>query len=540
MIQTISSVAAMRSISSPVISDIYYLTESGKQGAFYYDASDTISTDNLGTIIVSGSYRFKRIYSQYVNALWFGVVADAIFSGSYTVSGTDNTAAIQSAIDFMMLNGGGTLFFPKGSYLLNGTVYFKPTTGTSIPFTLLGEAFNNRMAPWRGYGGTVFTRNMTGDFFKVNLDAYNKSVLDPGEQWFNFAALNLSFIGKRVSDSDSLITGINGFHMFRTRSNMQNISATNIDYAVYQEATDANNKENYCDQSIYKNFYVNSPTLGGLQLYASDSSIIETLNCEQDPVISTFKNLIKVLNSDAVSIRNIVYWINIKDLVPAPISGSSVIDISNCTNTIISSVHLEHLINVFTGITITGGSSSRCEGIHVRFDGNDTFKIGSTKGLVIDGLSVSKTNITGYYDINFIDSNNLNVVWNNINILTSPTTGSPGVPRNLATSGTRGTYVTASDDVTVVANDADYYASSLQFIRLPNITANRFFNLPNATSCPGQKIVIWNQNTSTLYSWSFGGIFSAKNAAGANMTTITNQTIIVLESYGTTNWVQIN
>ena len=107
MVQTISSVAAMRLISSPVTTDIYYLMESGKEGSFYYNSGSAI--DNTGVIIVpvGGGY-FERIFDgSTVYPEWFGAAGDGV---------TDDTTAIQNAINYLYGVGGGELKFRTAFY----------------------------------------------------------------------------------------------------------------------------------------------------------------------------------------------------------------------------------------------------------------------------------------------------------------------------------------------------------------------------------------------------------------------------------------
>ncbi len=103
---------------------IYYTTNKGKEGEWYYDAADTASLDNIGTILVStNGMRFKRVYDAgFVTATWF-------FDNSYP----DATLGIQRALDFISktndssisnqaLYGGGTVFLPKGIYITSDTL----------------------------------------------------------------------------------------------------------------------------------------------------------------------------------------------------------------------------------------------------------------------------------------------------------------------------------------------------------------------------------------------------------------------------------
>jgi hypothetical protein len=102
--------------------DIYYTTDIGQEGEWYYDAADITSIDNIGTILVSSSgMRFKRVYEKgFVNATWFGAKGDGL---------NDDTDAIQDALNFIsdtsyaavsnVSSGGGTVFLPKGKYIIS-------------------------------------------------------------------------------------------------------------------------------------------------------------------------------------------------------------------------------------------------------------------------------------------------------------------------------------------------------------------------------------------------------------------------------------
>ncbi len=108
--------------------DIYYTTDIGQEGEWYYDSLDTLSYDNEGTILVGLTYpfmRFKRVFDKgFINATWFGAVGNGT---------TDDTIAIQRALDFISktsdpsiinqaLYGGGTVFLPEGIYIISDTL----------------------------------------------------------------------------------------------------------------------------------------------------------------------------------------------------------------------------------------------------------------------------------------------------------------------------------------------------------------------------------------------------------------------------------
>lgn len=115
-----TTIAGLRALTSPSTTEIYYTMDLRQEGEWWYDPADTASADNTGTILVSGSYRFKRIYDRgFVNAVWF---YNSLTDG-------DATPYIQRALDYIsktdytsvstFTSGGGTVFLPKGAYLIS-------------------------------------------------------------------------------------------------------------------------------------------------------------------------------------------------------------------------------------------------------------------------------------------------------------------------------------------------------------------------------------------------------------------------------------
>ncbi|WP_409345456.1 glycosyl hydrolase family 28-related protein [Paenibacillus sp. MBLB4367] len=108
----LATIAELRAMGTPVSGSIYYVTDTMQEGHFYYDASDTVSPDNTGLVLVSTSgKRFKRIYEGPVNVKWFGAKGD----GS-----TDDTVAIKAAIDSLI--SGGAAFLPASTYIVSATL----------------------------------------------------------------------------------------------------------------------------------------------------------------------------------------------------------------------------------------------------------------------------------------------------------------------------------------------------------------------------------------------------------------------------------
>lgn len=140
------SIASLRSKTSNT-ADIYYTTDPGQEGEWYYDATDTTSADNVGTILVGTSapfMRFKRIHDPgWVNVKWFGAKGNAYvgvyFPNPPSYDGVaDDTPAIQMAINTITKTayndicdssgnqrrdyGGGTVFFPAGAYRITQNI----------------------------------------------------------------------------------------------------------------------------------------------------------------------------------------------------------------------------------------------------------------------------------------------------------------------------------------------------------------------------------------------------------------------------------
>ena len=126
----LANIAALRAATGigPTVVYIrgYYSDGDGGEGLFYYDASDTTSTDNGGTIIVDvDGKRWKRQFTGAVSVKWFGAKGDGT---------TDDTAAIQNAIDYSItsIDNNRAVFFPVGTYKITGQINIPFATGWKI------------------------------------------------------------------------------------------------------------------------------------------------------------------------------------------------------------------------------------------------------------------------------------------------------------------------------------------------------------------------------------------------------------------------
>ncbi|MDI9874967.1 glycosyl hydrolase family 28-related protein [Flectobacillus rivi] len=91
----------------------FWMTDKGKEGAWYFDPNDVDSLDNIGTCIVtSEGARLKREFNDFLLPEWFGAVGDGI---------TDDTMAIQSALT---VNTHPVLLLSK-TYLVTGDIVLR-------------------------------------------------------------------------------------------------------------------------------------------------------------------------------------------------------------------------------------------------------------------------------------------------------------------------------------------------------------------------------------------------------------------------------
>ena len=138
----VTNVSALRALDKTkigyAVTKGYYTTGDGGAGEYWYDSSDTTSSDNGGSVLVgSDGGRWKLINSNTVTVKQFGAKGDGV---------ADDTSAIQAAISAVSA-GGGTVFVPA-------TVsYFKITSSLTLlsGVSLVGQ----------GYASHIHTTNTT-------------------------------------------------------------------------------------------------------------------------------------------------------------------------------------------------------------------------------------------------------------------------------------------------------------------------------------------------------------------------------------------
>lgn len=129
------------------------VTDTGIAGIFAYDATDTTSADNGGTIIVASTKRFKRVFSGSINTQWFGAKCD--WNGT---TGTNDTAAIQAAIDFACYSGHKKVLHP-GVSKTTGPIHLGYGYGTFQSVVFEGHGYPYRVQSGFSGSGIVATHS---------------------------------------------------------------------------------------------------------------------------------------------------------------------------------------------------------------------------------------------------------------------------------------------------------------------------------------------------------------------------------------------
>lgn len=172
---------------------VYWISDPGKEGVFVYsgDVRDQ-SADNGGTVIVNeGRQLFKRVYSGYIDARWFGVSANAtIPQAGIMARGTDNSPLLQKAID--AAEDGEVVMVPAGKYLFASPL--DTIRGPKrISILILGDTYHNGsdFIIINNEGGAYEQHTIKHEGYaagRVNLPRHTKATHDNGTapQWSTF------------------------------------------------------------------------------------------------------------------------------------------------------------------------------------------------------------------------------------------------------------------------------------------------------------------------------------------------------------------
>ena len=112
-VATIAAMTALAksqlSANQQIVVGGYTAIADGGGGTFYWHSGSSTTADE-GTVFAAdegGTGRWKRIFSGPINVRWFGATGDGV---------TNDTDAIQDAIDYCYTNNSGEVFIPAGTY----------------------------------------------------------------------------------------------------------------------------------------------------------------------------------------------------------------------------------------------------------------------------------------------------------------------------------------------------------------------------------------------------------------------------------------
>ena len=125
-VSPIASIAALRAYTGPVLAPLWLIgyrsVADGGEGMFAYNAADSTSADNSGTIILDGLGRrwYRETGGAPYSVNWFGATGNGV---------NDDTPEIQNCIAAAV----SAVYFPYGTYRISDTL--RPTR----PFRFFGD-----------------------------------------------------------------------------------------------------------------------------------------------------------------------------------------------------------------------------------------------------------------------------------------------------------------------------------------------------------------------------------------------------------------
>ena len=499
-----STVSAIRLLSGTLPSNNFYTTDLGQEGNWYYDATDTTSADNTGTILVTtDGKRIKRIFENNVVFIeWF--------------DGSTDSEKCQNTIDFLIDNNGGKIKFLTKKYVWTETVYINPVD--EIPISLEGVAdYQRDTDDGSENNGTVIQVSSAMDCFRINLDSSGASVKPVDKQYFGFSAKNITISGKAST------TGIVGFKMFRTRSKFEDVTANRVDYLIYQPETDVNLADNYCDMSIYNNIKIVQSRLGGCKFSVTDGSVINGYYFENPN--ATCKYGLEIFSGSATTVNGLLLGFTDNH---ALISGGSFVRLNSCNGMVINGSHLESskfetLFDVYycLGVSING--------VHTRFFFNNGFTVTNSRNITVSHWDSWASPEATYSDLKVIGTEALNgnITVDNFNLTTYPARADRTIVLDNPTLGStirKDRYLNLSGIIDPVSAKAssEYFSQKLRASAnndvLSTIISRSIFNDNSKT---GVRHYSFDAEAPILIKASSGSVFEGRDASDVFKSRIT-------------------
>ncbi|WP_044640228.1 glycosyl hydrolase family 28-related protein [Risungbinella massiliensis] len=254
-----------------------YHLEGDSGGASYMIKKTTLPNDDATVITLQNGLQAHLIIPESrLNVKWFGAKGD---------KKQNDTPFIQKAVAHLMKNGGGTLYFPAGDYLISGTIYvhqddYNPNQIHSplhfegaIP--IFSDLYN---AEKRNVTRLIKTNR--GNIIAVNFTAKNEVMVSG--VYRNFTVRNIAFYGSGTTDSKyatvtASTTATNAIEMRYASITLENCLFWKLDKGVYQPPK-VLGKDNYCDQSVFRRLCFRDMGTSWLEIQRGDASTFENIN----------------------------------------------------------------------------------------------------------------------------------------------------------------------------------------------------------------------------------------------------------------------
>lgn len=422
-----TTIAELRAMTEPELDFVYLITDIGQEGHFLYDAADTTSADNTGTVLVTASgARYKRLLeSPYMNVKWFGAKGDGT---------TEDMAFIQKALDMAFARGGGTVFFPKGTYIVSPSGSLRINLRNDVH--LLGEGTGSviKVKDNAGDYGMIFGSNNSGVPLKnVRISNMRVDQNPQGNQTCNIDSSRTdSYYWQFVVglyNYESIVIdnvtfdptcGINTITL--NNINAKNATITNCRFNFVM----ANGDGTYDNSAIYLNgrshtvsnclFYAapGQKARGAIETHAGTSVISNNVSDGYYTGINLQSSESSGDHSDMTVTNNTISNAN-QGIQFGPRTSHPIKNVVIANNTI-HLINTVHLRNLTTGISTAGSSVDTADYENIAITGNT---------IVFQEELTRRTSLNeGAYGIGFYkESNYTNILISNNIIKNAPVTG---------------------------------------------------------------------------------------------------------------------